>query len=728
MRRIGTMRLRRRSLLFAATALASLGLASTASAATFTVNDSRDLPQSTSASAGSCVSTASTCTLRAAVQAANENGGSNTINVPAGTYNLTASATNKNPNDCMFNAGGFGNEDQSAGDLKVNPCNNSTSVTVIGAGSGVTVVNGQNNNRIFELWPNGSLDVQKMTLENGNGIGSDDTTSPVNLPDGDGGAIESDGHLSAESVTFTGNSVTTANSCNTCGGAVDTENVPGSTGSFTGDVFQNNTAPYGGAIDTNAPNDVTIAFSLLQANSSSQDGGAIEADGNAAGLTLNFDDLVQNVTASGDTGGGGVAWFGNGAVNVTNSLFRQNQAAGGDGGGFLSDSSVSSPVNISNTSFDGNTGNSAGGLADYGSNALTLTQDRFSGNQVSGDGGAAELDTYFSTLTTITSSEFDGNSAADGGALDWDNGYLALLGDSFVLNTAANGGALYADSGPDTSPSPPCGRTPSTICFEPFTMYDSTMSRNTASTEGGAIDVQTGRDGTPFTMINDTIAFNNAPSGAGGGINNPLDFVSGGSQSHGFGVENTTIAENSGGDCSTQFEGTPDESGTTPDDTGNNNDGDQTCFGGTGGPNDKTGVNPLLSNPADNGGPAAGGPGDTETIQTDAEQSGSPTVDAGNNNGCPSTDERGVSRPKGSACDIGAFEFGANPTTTTSTSTLTPPPPNTSVPPPPKPPKPKGNGCGKGKHKSRGKCVKNKRHKKHRRHKKHKRHHKRHKK
>jgi hypothetical protein len=32
-------------------------------------------------------------------------------------------------------------------------------------------------------------------------------------------------------------------------------------------------------------------------------------------------------------------------------------------------------------------------------------------------------------------------------------------------------------------------------------------------------------------------------------------------------------------------------------------------------------------------------------------------VDAGDNAGCPAADQRGIPRPLGSACDIGAYEF-----------------------------------------------------------------------
>jgi hypothetical protein len=36
---------------------------------------------------------------------------------------------------------------------------------------------------------------------------------------------------------------------------------------------------------------------------------------------------------------------------------------------------------------------------------------------------------------------------------------------------------------------------------------------------------------------------------------------------------------------------------------------------------------------------------------------GSPAIDTGNATGCPPTDQRGVTRPQGLACDIGAVEY-----------------------------------------------------------------------
>jgi CSLREA domain-containing protein len=62
-----------------ATLAAAYALPYAAFGDTFTVNTTAD-------SAGSCLAGSTTCTLRAAVQAANAASGSSTITVPAGTY------------------------------------------------------------------------------------------------------------------------------------------------------------------------------------------------------------------------------------------------------------------------------------------------------------------------------------------------------------------------------------------------------------------------------------------------------------------------------------------------------------------------------------------------------------------------------------------------------------------------------------------------------------------
>ncbi len=55
---------------------------------------------------------------------------------------------------------------------------------------------------------------------------------------------------------------------------------------------------------------------------------------------------------------------------------------------------------------------------------------------------------------------------------------------------------------------------------------------------------------------------------------------------------------------------------------------------------------PMLEPLADNGGPT----------QTMAIPTNSPAFDTGNNAACENNDQRGISRPQGPHCDIGAFE------------------------------------------------------------------------
>lgn len=68
---------------------------------------------------------------------------------------------------------------------------------------------------------------------------------------------------------------------------------------------------------------------------------------------------------------------------------------------------------------------------------------------------------------------------------------------------------------------------------------------------------------------------------------------------------------------------------------------------------DIVGADPLLAPLADNGG----------ATQTMALAPTSPAIDAAAGAACPPTDQRGVLRPAGSGCDIGAFEL-ATPSAT----------------------------------------------------------------
>src|SRR5262249_39043057 len=94
----------------------------------------------------------------------------------------------------------------------------------------------------------------------------------------------------------------------------------------------------------------------------------------------------------------------------------------------------------------------------------------------------------------------------------------------------------------------------------------------------------------------------------------------------------------SGGDCGF-------DNASAPNNSGGNLVEDGTCGFPVGG-------NPNLGPLQNNGG----------STLTYALQSPSPAIDTGVDAGCPATDQRGVTRPQGSHCDIGAVEFTPAPT------------------------------------------------------------------
>lgn len=88
--------------------------------------------------------------LRDAILAANSTSGADTINVPAGTYNLTLSGTD---------------DTAAAGDLDI-----LDDTTIVGAGVGVTIINAGGtsgiNDRVFDV-QGGSLDITGVTVQGG---------------------------------------------------------------------------------------------------------------------------------------------------------------------------------------------------------------------------------------------------------------------------------------------------------------------------------------------------------------------------------------------------------------------------------------------------------------------------------------------------------------------------------------------------------------------------------
>ena len=263
----------------------------------------------------------------------------------------------------------------------------------------------------------------------------------------------------------------------------------------------------------------------------------------------------------------------------------------------------------------------------YTSAWLTVTDSTFSGNSAVNPGAGTAIGggIYFGSqgALTVTDSTFSGNSAESSGssglgggiAVD-DVGTLNITNSTFSGNwadgdtTSDYGGGIYFSDGTNT-------------------ITNSTFSDNDANEgEGGGIYHDSGS----LTVINSTFSGNTA--GTGGAI-----FTS----SATLHLKNTILAN------STASEDCYLDSSSMGTDTNNlietNGAGANAC--GT----PVSTADPMLATLANNG-------GDTKTH---ALQTGSPAIDTGDATTCSSApvsglDQRGVIRPQGTGCDIGAFE------------------------------------------------------------------------
>lgn len=276
----------------------------------------------------------------------------------------------------------------------------------------------------------------------------------------------------------------------------------------------------------------------------------------------------------------------------------------------------SSPSTIEQTTQDG--------VIDLHSGSLELEHV-----VISGASGflANGINTASGTELTVANSAVNGNigeSTAGGG--------LRILGDAVLTNSTVSGNTVQGDGGGVF-----------VAASGKATLTNVTVSGNTAQGPGnlgGGIGVAF--DGT-VVLTNSTVSANRATGGEGGGVG----LLDSSNDTATLVLRGTILAANTGpqgADCarSASSAGPPvttSQGHNLLGDLGNCELAPQT--------GDQLNVsNPGLGPLASNGGPT----------QTRALLAGSPAIDAGGSE-CPATDQRGVARPQGPACDIGAFEL-----------------------------------------------------------------------
>ena len=235
-----------------------------------------------------------------------------------------------------------------------------------------------------------------------------------------------------------------------------------------------------------------------------------------------------------------------------------------------------------------------------------------------------------------------GNTASSGGGAALNFGGTFTVTGSTITGNSANGlGGAFENIG---------GASQSSINNAILTLINSTLSGNSSSSNGGAIYNNFNNSEVPFVSevnLNNVTISNNTSGNSGGGIFN-IGTVN---------LKNTILAGNK------NLASGADDCSTSSPTVGLNSEG-YNLIGNTAGctiSGDTTGnivgQDPKLDALANNGGPT----------QTMALLPGSPAIDAGNpalpgtgGGACAITDQRGLFRPFGKACDIGAFEgFGS---------------------------------------------------------------------
>ncbi len=265
-----------------------------------------------------------------------------------------------------------------------------------------------------------------------------------------------------------------------------------------------------------------------------------------------------------------------------------------DGGGVWQEAGT---LTVSDARFDGCDAGNLGGAIRTNGNA-SIDHCTFAAN-VALSGGAIGVD----YTLDVQDSAFEGNSATNGGGgAIWTNAPSVATVNrcSFLNNSATTGGGISAGT---TS----------------IAVINSTFHGNSATGAGGGLY---GNGDT--LLLHCTLVGNSAPTTAGGIAVSSIGWIT---------LRNTWIASNTGGDCD-GFAAETTASWVADGTCGGTSNG--VAFTGTLG--------------------AWGGP--TPTI---APAAGSPLADAADDGACGDSrvggiDQRGVARPIGAHCDIGAFE------------------------------------------------------------------------
>lgn len=372
----------------------------------------------------------------------------------------------------------------------------------------------------------------------------------------------------------------------------------------------------------------SLRQAILDANANSDPGNTIHFDAGLSGATITlsfvrgFLDIKKDLTILGPTNGitisgndvTNIFYLSKGTSNLENLTLTNGVETSGAGGGlFIAPGAAANLTQV--TVKDCSASGGGGGIRNDGT--LKLDQVVLSHNGASMNGGGGLQNGGQTTATDVTIRD---NWAAIGGGVDnWGSLTLeraAVIENQATRDNAGGGGIINSNEGATA------------------TLLNVTISGNIATGTDSIGGGFCSANQATAALTNVTISRNAASQGGGLGTYN------GGVAR----LRNTIVADNTvGGDCN--------DWGHTIISAGYNLAGDSSCDPLLAQATDLTHANPLLGNLQLNP------PGKTPT---QALPIGSPALNRiPGTDGCGvgvATDQRGVVRPQGGGCDIGAFE------------------------------------------------------------------------
>jgi hypothetical protein len=367
---------------------------------TITVDRTDDPSGAGLTAASACTAAGSDCSLRGALQFANNPANNNTtISLPANTYILSINGT-----------GAGGCDGNTVGDLGANQ-----TMSIVGAGSATTIIRqtgtgpGNDGDRVMCMNEPFTLNL----IYNFSGFtmvgGRDGTAAGTGTALGGGGIIggEKGNVLSLTNVVFANNQVTVLGSANIGGGGIQ----------WTGGDLNITNSTFGGSA---VPGAYTDRTSTNTANLNAGSGGGVmftpSAPAHTAStgiLTVAGSTFSRNTAGSISSGGGGADLLvfafaapggaGTGSATIGTSTFSNNLASPGNGGGILVESLATT---VATTSLTNNSAGNRGGGIFVGGASLLLNgatpSITFTGNTATNGGSSVSTSSAVNVAGTNT--------------------------------------------------------------------------------------------------------------------------------------------------------------------------------------------------------------------------------------------------------------------------------------------------------------------------------------